>query len=72
MVRKIKKVFLFSTTLIIPTISLPYTVFNNNLINQQIGFDGASQLSESQLLANNVDALKYPVTPDAKNTIWCF
>lgn len=69
MVRKIKKVFLFSTTLIIPTISLPYTVFNNNLTNQQIGFDGASQLSESQLLANNVDALKYPVTPDANNNI---
>ncbi|EGZ30813.1 lipoprotein 17-related variable surface protein [Malacoplasma iowae] len=69
MVRKIKKVFLFSTTLIIPTISLPYTVFNNNLTNQHIGFDGASQLSESQLLANNVDALKYPVTPDANNNI---
>ena len=31
MVRKIKRIFIFSTALIIPTISLPYTTINNSL-----------------------------------------
>lgn len=70
MVRKIKKIFLFSTSLIIPTISLP-TIFVNGNINDSlpINVKGSDTLSESQVTNPSIDSLKYPFSNDSNNNI---
>ncbi len=66
MVRKIKRIFIFSTALIIPTISLPYTTINNSLTNASYN---KTTLNDAQLLTNNINSLKYPTAGDANNNI---
>ena len=66
MVRKIKRIFIFSTALIIPTISLPYTTINNSLTNAAYN---KTTLNDAQLLTNNINSLKYPTAGDANNNI---